>query len=223
MNMRRRLGIVLVLMAAFGGCWLSGDSPLLAGPPGKGNPGNVRGKMGPGMMRGRMGRGKMGPGMMKGMMKGKMGPGMMGHDRQFMADRQDFFFLLQNYKRIRRKVEMRPDGVETWTETDHPQLVARLQKHVAAMHRRIQKQQPIRMGDPLFAEIFRHAKAIEMKIEKTSKGVHVTETSKDPYVTKLIQAHAKVVSAFVERGFSEMHVRHPVPQRPNAKQPAKPR
>ena len=199
--------------------WLGVGGSLAADPPSNSKGGGGRGKMQMNrqMMQQRMmQRGKMGPGGMKGrgmMGRGKMGPGMMMGDKNFMADRQDFFFLLQNYKQIKRRVEMRPDGVETWTETDRPELVARLQKHVEAMHRRVLKHQPIRMGDPLFAEIFRHTKAIEMKVEKTAKGVHVIETSKDPYVAKLIKAHAKVVSGFVKKGFGEARTMHPVPKK----------
>ena len=47
--------------------------------------------------------------------------------------------------------------------------------------------------------------------EETVKGVRVTETSEDPYVAKLIKAHAKVVSGFVERGFAEAMKNHTVP------------
>jgi hypothetical protein len=50
-----------------------------------------------------------------------------------------------------------------------------------------------------------------MEHEETERGVIVTETSEDPYVASLIKAHAKVVSAFVERGFDEARKNHPVP------------
>ena len=50
-----------------------------------------------------------------------------------------------------------------------------------------------------------------MQHEDTDKGVRVTETSEDPYVVKLIQAHAKVVSGFVERGFVEAKKNPPIP------------
>ena len=50
-----------------------------------------------------------------------------------------------------------------------------------------------------------------MQHEDTDKGVRVTETSEDPYVVTLIQAHAKVVSGFVERGFAEAMRNHLIP------------
>jgi hypothetical protein len=67
------------------------------------------------------------------------------------------------------------------------------------------------MRDPLFRELFQHTDKIKMNHEDTEKGVRVTETSEDPYVAKLIKAHAKAVSGFVERGFAEAMKNHPVP------------
>ena len=69
------------------------------------------------------------------------------------------------------------------------------------------------MRDPLFAELFRHADKIKMQHEDTEHGVRVVETSADPYVARLIKAHAKVVSGFVDRGFDEAMKNHAVPDR----------
>lgn len=99
------------------------------------------------------------------------------------------------------------------TESDDPKIVPELQKHVASMVKRIEQGQPIRMRDPLFAEIFRHAEKIDVKVEQTEKGVRVVETSSDPYVARLIQAHAKVVSRFVKHGYPEAQANHAVPKR----------
>jgi hypothetical protein len=70
---------------------------------------------------------------------------------------------------------------------------------MSVLHRRVVKVRPIHVRDPLFVELFRHARQIEMKAEKTKKGVKVVETSKDAYVAKLTQAHAQVVDGFVKR------------------------
>lgn len=50
-----------------------------------------------------------------------------------------------------------------------------------------------------------------MHHEDTEHGVRVIETSEEPYVVTLIQAHAEVVSRFVERGFQEARLNHAVP------------
>lgn len=112
---------------------------------------------------------------------------------------------------IRRVVTEIPGGVSTLTESANPQGVAMLQKHVAAMHERVEHDLPIHMRDPLFAELFAHASEITMTVENTDKGVRVVETSTNPYVTKLIRAHAAVVTKFIAEGRREMHVDHAVP------------
>ena len=106
----------------------------------------------------------------------------------------------------------RDDGVETVTESDDPNVALAIQGHVAAMHRRVEKIQPIHMHDPLFATLFGKASKINMTITNTEKGVRVVETSDDPYVVKLIQAHAAVVSKFVENGFLEARQNHAPPE-----------
>lgn len=166
-------------------------------------------QQGPG--RGRGFRGGRGPGGEPG-----GGPGHgHAHDDRHDEDHEVFKFLLTNHNKITRKVTERPDGVETLTESDDPEIAAKIQEHVEWMEYRIEKTNPIRMRDPLFAELFRHTDKIVMKHEDTAKGVRVVETSADPYVAKLIQAHAKVVSGFVERGFKEAMKNHPVPGKPN--------
>tara|TARA_R110002095_G_scaffold78106_3_gene67229 strand:- start:45278 stop:46276 length:999 start_codon:yes stop_codon:yes gene_type:complete len=147
-----------------------------------------------------------GPGRGPGRGRGGHGQGQ-GHDR----DHQDFRFLLTNHQKIQRTVQELPNGVKTLTESNDPQVAAKIKEHVYWMKERIEKKQPIRMRDPLFAELFKHADQIKMVYEKTAKGVRVTETSDDPYIAQLIQAHAKAVSGFVKRGFPEAMKNHPVP------------
>ncbi|MEZ6068861.1 MAG: hypothetical protein R3C10_01045 [Pirellulales bacterium] len=134
-----------------------------------------------------------------------------GPDAQFPADREVFQYLLSHHDDIRRSVTNRDDGVETLTESDDPQVTAKIQQHVAAMYRRVEEDRPIRRRDPLFNELFRHADAIEMEMEKTDKGIKVTETSADPQVVRLLQEHAKVVSSFVRNGHAEARKSHAVP------------
>jgi hypothetical protein len=124
-----------------------------------------------------------------------------------------FHFLLDHRAEIRRTVEELPDGVETLTESEVPETAAKLREHVRSMYRRLESGQPIHRRDPLFAEIFRNADKIEMSMEDTEKGLRVRETSSDPYVAKLIQSHAEVVSRFLENGHAEMRKNHPLPER----------
>ncbi|MEZ6090812.1 MAG: DsrE family protein [Pirellulaceae bacterium] len=131
-------------------------------------------------------------------------------DERHDADHDVFHFLLQNHKQISRTVNELPNGVQTITESDVPAIADKIKEHVEWMQDRIENVRPIRMGDPLFAALFKNADKINMVHETTEKGVQVTETSEDPEVVKLIQEHAKVVSRFVEYGHAEAMKKHAV-------------
>jgi uncharacterized protein len=153
------------------------------------------------------------------------GPARPGHGHGMMdegdhhADMQGFMFLLAHREEIRRTVKEVAGGVETVTESDVPEVAAGIQDHVAAMYRRLKEGRPIHVRDPLFAELFRRAEKITMKTEKTPKGLKVRETSRDPYLAKLIRSHAAVVSAFLRNGHSEMMKNHPLPAKESVASP----
>lgn len=129
------------------------------------------------------------------------------------GDMDTIHALLADHASIDRRVTDRPDGVETWTESDDPEVAARIRAHVRQMDARLEEGRPIRRWDPLFAELFDHADAISMVIEDTEKGVRVVETSDAPYVVSLIQQHAhRAVSEFVERGMDRAHEPTPLPE-----------
>jgi hypothetical protein len=136
-----------------------------------------------------------------------------GAGNAFSQDHDIFHFLLQNHKQIKRKVKQLENGVDTLTESDDPQIAAKIQEHVAAMYKRVEEGIPIHMRDPLFAAVFQNADKIKMEFENTKHGVRVVETSEDPYVAKLIQEHAKVVNQFVKKGHQEARLNHAVPAR----------
>lgn len=142
-----------------------------------------------------------------------------GKDENFAADRDVFHFLLANRADIKRTVTDTKTGVETVTESDKPEVAKKIREHVAAMHERVKAGKGIHLRDPLFAEVFKHYDKITMTVEKTDKGVKVTETSDDPYVAKLIQAHARVVTKFIENGHDEAMKNHPLPEKPEPKKP----
>lgn len=135
-------------------------------------------------------------------------------DPRFIEDRKWFHFLLDNRDRIKRTITRTDKGVNTVTESDDPEVAVGIQTHVAAMHARVKEGRGIHMRDPLFREVFRHADTISMKVTDTDKGVRVVETSDDPYVASLIQAHADVVSQFIANGHEEVRRNHAVPPRP---------
>ena len=145
---------------------------------------------------------------------GKKGFGKGKNDPSMRADMEVFQFLLDNRRDIKRTVKNIDNGVETTTESNVPAVAAKIQEHVEAMHGRVKSGKGIHLRDPLFAEIFKNSRKIELVIKKTDKGVHVKETSQDPYVVKLIQAHAQVLNNFLENGHAEMRKNHEVPAAP---------
>lgn len=148
-----------------------------------------------------------------------VGQGGRGHrgmmdDGTHGADMGVFHQLFDHRMEIRRQVILRQDGIETTTESTNPVVTRLLQTHVESMLARVKEGRPIHRRDPLFAELFRYADRIEATHEPTPGGVRVIETSRDPYVVKLLQAHAEVVSGFIANGRSEMMKNHPLPPRP---------
>lgn len=175
--------------------------------------------MGPGGGRGPgMGRG-MGMGMGR-MMSG--GPGAGGPDANMRGDADVFHYLLEHHGEIRRTVKRLDNGVDTLTESDNPEVAEKLHTHAEQMHRRVKEGRGLRFFDELFVALFANYDRIKMQVEKTKLGVRVVETSDDPRIALLIQAHADVVSRFVDFGFDEMHKNHPVPEaaKPAPKAPA---
>lgn len=143
------------------------------------------------------------------------GKGMgKGKGRNVPARQEDmavFHYLLDHKADIRRSIKEIPAGVETVTESEKPEITAKIQDHVVAMHKRVKEGRGIHLRDPLFAELFRNYDKIKMTYEKTEKGVKVVETSEDPKIARMIQAHARVVSKFIENGHAEMRKDHPIP------------
>jgi hypothetical protein len=134
-------------------------------------------------------------------------PGSVAYDRDV------FQTLLGSHELIRREVKEIPNGIEAVTESDNAEVAELIQDHVAAMKVRIENGYRLRQWDPIFVAIFDHADKIRMEYEKTPKGMKVREVSDDPYVARLIQAHAKMVSGFAARGVEESKLAHEPPAR----------
>ena len=90
-----------------------------------------------------------------------------------------------------------------------PAVAAQLRGHVRGHVRSAQgRSARFHARDPLFAALFRNADRIDVRIEKTAKGLQVSETSADAEVVKLIRKHAEVVSLFLANGMPEMMKSH---------------
>jgi hypothetical protein len=119
--------------------------------------------------------------------------------------------LFAHRAQIVRTVTRQADGVITLTESSDSEVARTIQQHAQAMLGRVKEARPIHRRDPLFRELLKYADRIVATYELTPSGIRVVETSTDPYVVKLIQAHADVVSAFIANGHAEMMTNHPLP------------
>lgn len=113
---------------------------------------------------------------------------------------------------IVREIENIDDGVITVTRSPgNPEAVSVLQRHVREMKGLLEGGGRLRAWDPLFSEVFKHYAEIDMAVEALDDGVRVIETSENPEVVKLIQAHARKVSEFLARGPAAVHEATPLP------------
>ena len=133
--------------------------------------------------------------------RGGCGAGMAPERRQrHRYDQSVFHRLLERHDAIQRELAHIDGGIRAVTTSDDPEVVALLQDHVPAMHRRLRENFPLRRWDPLYVAIFENRERIRMAIELVPGGVRVEETSANPYVVGLIQAHGEAVTAFARRG-----------------------
>jgi hypothetical protein len=121
-------------------------------------------------------------------------PGSLDYDRSVWQS------LVRDHASIRREVRELANGVEAITESDDPEVAARIRDHAFAMQRRMRDGSRVRQWDPVFVALFDRHDAVRLDVHATDKGVHIIETSDDPEVVRILQSHAAGVSEMVERG-----------------------
>ena len=113
--------------------------------------------------------------------------------------------LLDQRGTIHRATEEVPGGMMTLTTSDSPEVTQLIRQHVRQMKERFDAGQPIRMWDPLYAELFARRDKIKLEIQDAPGGVTVRHTSEDPQTTQLIRRHAAAVSEFLDKGYDRVH------------------
>lgn len=115
-------------------------------------------------------------------------------------DKSVWLSLLADHTKVRREVRHIPNGLEATTESDDPDVAARIIDHATAMQLRIKHGAQVRVWDPVFAELFENYQKISLQVTVLPKGVRIVETSEDPGVVELLRAHAAGVTDFVQEG-----------------------
>lgn len=134
---------------------------------------------------------------MGGMMGGGMSD-MMGPMRTGME-------LFRRHNQIRRSVTFLPDGIRAVTESEDPEVVVLIQKHVASMYERLDQDRPFAYPMSRTVPIlFRNIGRYRRQLQPTAKGITVIETSDHADMVKVIKAHAQEISGFVDEGMPAM-------------------
>ncbi|CAN1208680.1 hypothetical protein TUMEXPCC7403_00565 [Tumidithrix helvetica PCC 7403] len=130
---------------------------------------------------------------------------MMGR-RNMGSDMRIIHQLFADRDLVHRTVEQIPNGIRAVTESDDPEIAARIQTHVAKMYRHLDEKSAfpgIGMA-PTLPELFRNVDRYQRQMQMTPKGVIVSETSSDADMVLLIREHAREVDRFISEGMPIM-------------------
>ena len=114
------------------------------------------------------------------------------------------------YRRYNRHTEITctveeiPGGVRTTTQSNAPDLAAKLREHVSSMYSRLGQGSEVMCMSPTLPTLFRNTGGYRRQLTLTPRGVIAEETSDDPALTDAIRAHAREVSGFVRDGMPAM-------------------
>jgi len=135
-------------------------------------------------------------------------PGLQSKDttEQEVRDLNEIFW---SHKGISRVVSNITDGIVTTTEAEDETLRDAIISHVSMMVTRLEegKNPEVIIQSPTLDALFAVHNEIDTEIELTDTGVRVIQTSSNPRVVALLQAHAAEVSDMSERGMQAVHER----------------
>jgi hypothetical protein len=129
------------------------------------------------------------------------GGGMMGASPADMSLYMDMF---NRHTEITRTVEEIPGGVRTTTQSNAPDLTAKLHAHVSSMYSHVDHGSEVMCMSQSLPTLFRNAGGYRRQLTLTPTGVIAEETADDPALTQAIRAHAQEVTGFVRDGMPPM-------------------
>ena len=120
------------------------------------------------------------------------------------VDMSRYTEMFNRHSEITRTVEEIPGGIRTTTQSNAPDLVARLQAHVSSMYSHLDHDVEVMCMSGSLPTLFRHPNGYRRQLTFTPTGVIAEETADDPALTQAIRAHAQEVTGFVRDGMPPM-------------------
>lgn len=127
------------------------------------------------------------------------GPGDGGMMGVGPGDMRTYMEMFNRHTELNRVVEEIPGGVRTTTQSNSPDLTAKLQAHVSSMYSHVQQGAEVMCMSPTLPTLFRNASGYRRQLTFTPTGVIAEETADDPHLPEAIRAHAREVTGFVCR------------------------
>lgn len=156
------------------------------------------------------GGGNMVGGRRRGRGGGNMGGGGYGggRDTGTTYPQDTIHELIQNRDSITREVTNTDEGVKTFTSGATDEINTWIARHVEEMKALVENGGRIRNWDPLFQELFQYADQHHLECTQETNGLACEHKGDNACAIGLAQAHAKVVSLFLEFGRDEVMDSH---------------
>jgi hypothetical protein len=144
---------------------------------------------------------------------GVRGNGGGGQDDGDANQSQVIQNLLDHRDDIIRTYTNTPTGIKATTWSLEDNVSGWLKTHVRQMKELMDSDSGvIRQWDELFQKAFELRDHHDMNVNYTANGVEVEQNGDNECAVAILQAHAKVVSLFIERGRAETRLNHEVPE-----------
>jgi hypothetical protein len=133
------------------------------------------------------------------------------------SDAQDVIqTLVANRQHIQRNVTETENGIVAFTWSLEDNVSGWIKTHVQQMKALMDSDaEVIRQWDDLFREAFALRDFHHMNVKYNEDGVEVEQVGDNDCAVAIVQAHAAVVSLFIERGQDEIRLNHEVPEECN--------
>lgn len=120
--------------------------------------------------------------------------------------------LVENRNDIERHTKDAPEGVatKTFSKSNTPETNTWIRQHVETMIKLVESGHRVRDCDGLFKSLLDHAADLNLECidDDETGGVQCKFKGDTDCAVGLAQAHAKVVSAFIAKGWDEVHKDH---------------